>query len=81
MYNFILLICITITLADLMLQFPKMKEATGFEVVLEEGDVLYIPSFWMHYIVGLEKNLQCNTRSGMLPNDPWSGKVQPCLAR
>lgn len=61
-------------------KFAKMKKARGFEVILEEGDVLYLPSFWMHYIVGLGQNIQCNTRSGMMRDDPWARKVQPCLA-
>ena len=61
--------------------FPKFKQTRAFEVVLEAGDILYIPSFWVHYIVGLETNIQCNTRSGILPDDPWMEKVQPCLER
>ena len=36
----------------------------GFEVILEPGDALYIPSFWLHYIVSLGTNFQCNARSG-----------------
>ncbi len=35
-----------------------------FQVVMEAGDVLYIPSLWFHYIVSLSPNVQCNTRSG-----------------
>ena len=34
------------------------------DLVLEEGDVLYLPSFWFHYIVSLDKSVQCNSRSG-----------------
>jgi ribosomal protein L16 Arg81 hydroxylase len=34
------------------------------EVVLEAGEVLYIPSFWFHYIVSLDNSIQCNARSG-----------------
>ena len=26
--------------------------------------MLYIPSFWLHYIVSLGTNFQCNARSG-----------------
>ena len=32
-------------------------------MILEPGDALYIPSFWLHYIVSLGTNFQCNARS------------------
>ena len=38
--------------ADLQ-KFPRWSEMRGFEVILEPGDALYIPSFWLHYIVSL----------------------------
>jgi ribosomal protein L16 Arg81 hydroxylase len=34
------------------------------QVVLEAGDVLYIPSYWFHYIISTGITAQCNTRSG-----------------
>uniref|UniRef100_A0A7S3PDC1 JmjC domain-containing protein n=2 Tax=Amphora coffeiformis TaxID=265554 RepID=A0A7S3PDC1_9STRA len=40
------------------------NDALGNEVVLEAGQVLYLPTFWFHYIVSLDLNFQCNTRSG-----------------
>ena len=48
------------------------ENARAVETVLKEGEVLYIPSFWMHYIISLHGedqddpaiNYQCNTRSG-----------------
>lgn len=38
------------------------SEAT--ELVLRAGQVLYLPSYWFHYIVSLNRNVQCNSRSG-----------------
>jgi len=35
------------------------------EVVLEAGDGLYLPTFWLHFIVSLSLNYQCNARSGI----------------
>ena len=35
------------------------------EVVLQAGDVLYLPTHWFHMIVSLDLNIQCNTRSGI----------------
>ena len=40
------------------------NNATSTEVVLQAGDVLYLPSYWFHYIISLNTNMQCNTRSG-----------------
>ena len=51
-------------------------DAAALEVVLEAGDVLYIPAFWLHFIVNLETNAQCNTRSGT----PWSPAVDAMRA-
>mmetsp|Transcript_12883 Transcript_12883/g.19967 ORF Transcript_12883/g.19967 Transcript_12883/m.19967 type:complete len:493 (+) Transcript_12883:76-1554(+) len=45
--------------------FPNFPQAKTNEVVLQAGDVLYLPTNWFHYIVSLDLNFQCNTRSGM----------------
>jgi len=45
-------------------RFPKFANATANEIVLQAGDVLYLPTNWFHYIVSLNMNYQCNTRSG-----------------
>lgn len=45
-------------------EFPLFKKAKGNEIVLQAGDVLYLPTEWFHYIISLETNFQCNTRSG-----------------
>ena len=39
-----------------------MSPAT--QVILSAGEVLYLPSYWFHYIVSLDKSVQCNMRSG-----------------
>ena len=36
------------------------SNALGIETILKAGEVLYIPSHWFHYIIGLQKNIQCN---------------------
>jgi hypothetical protein len=45
--------------------FSDYNEARGVETVLQEGEVLYIPTFYMHWIVSLTPNYQCNCRSGV----------------
>ncbi|KAL3793097.1 hypothetical protein HJC23_005599 [Cyclotella cryptica] len=44
--------------------FPEFEKARVNEIVLQPGDVLYLPTNWFHYIISLELNFQCNTRSG-----------------
>ena len=41
-----------------------MAKAMGFEAVIAAGDVLFIPSMWVHHIISLTLSAQCNTRSG-----------------
>mgnify|MGYP005990417463 CR=1 FL=1 len=47
--------------------FQDYNEARAVETVLQEGEVLYIPSYFMHWIVSLTPNYQCNCRSGVGP--------------
>eukprot|EP00934_Nitzschia_sp_Nitz4_P008700 Nitzschia sp. Nitz4//scaffold32_size149145//108243//109937//NITZ4_002894-RA/size149145-processed-gene-0.133-mRNA-1//-1//CDS//3329548114//8690//frame0 len=46
-------------------RYPEFAAARGNEVVLQPGDVLYLPTNWFHYIISLSLNFQCNTRSGI----------------
>lgn len=46
-------------------KYPDFKKLTGHEVILQPGDFLYVPTYWLHSIVSLNVNYQCNTRSGM----------------
>jgi len=45
-------------------EYPLMKQAKATQVVVRAGEVLYIPSYWFHYIVSQGGSIQCNTRSG-----------------
>ena len=45
-------------------RFPGFVNTTINEVVLQAGDVLYLPTYWFHHIVSLSLNYQCSTRSG-----------------
>jgi len=45
--------------------YPEFFQGAANEVVLQAGDVLYLPTQWFHYIVSLDLNWQCNARSGM----------------
>jgi hypothetical protein len=41
------------------------SQAQVNEVILQAGDVLYLPTAWFHFIVSLNLNYQCNARSGI----------------
>ena len=43
------------------------------------GEVLYIPSYWFHYIQSLDFSVQCNTRSGSPPNGDGEGHIAKCM--
>jgi hypothetical protein len=44
---------------DLQLH-PKFVKAQGYEVILEPGDVLFIPIFWWHYIETVSTSISVN---------------------
>jgi ribosomal protein L16 Arg81 hydroxylase len=45
-------------------KFPNFAKIQGNEVILRPGDFLFVPTYWIHYIVSLNINIQCNSRSG-----------------
>jgi len=57
-------------------KFPQFRHAEVNEVVLQAGDVLYLPTYWFHFIISLDLNFQCNTRSGK--NDNYKLPIRDC---
>ena len=49
-------------------KYPNYAKVKGNEVILLHGDFLFVPTYWIHYIVSLNLNIQCNSRSRK-----WSG--------
>ena len=45
----------------------RAATSQAVETVLKAGEILYIPSYWFHYIISLQKSAQCNVRSGASP--------------
>lgn len=58
----------------------KFEKADAIDTVLHVGEVLYIPSFWFHYIVSLEYSIQCNSRSGFPPGRKGYNYIQQCFS-
>jgi len=48
------------------------------EVVVGQGDVLYVPSYWYHHIVSLDESIQCNVRSGIAMRDDAREFLHQC---
>jgi hypothetical protein len=59
--------------------------ASGFsnvkaiDTILRTGEVLYIPSFWIHYIISLDTSIQCNSRSGFPPSMIGKDFIDDCM--
>ena len=51
-------------------------QARAIDTVLRKGEILYIPSFWFHYITSLEYSIQCNSRSGFPPEPEKFGQEE-----
>jgi hypothetical protein len=56
--------------------FPEFAQAKANEVVMQPGQVLYLPTDWFHFIVSLELTFQCNSRSGV--GDEYKELMQQC---
>mmetsp|Transcript_21405 Transcript_21405/g.66027 ORF Transcript_21405/g.66027 Transcript_21405/m.66027 type:complete len:163 (+) Transcript_21405:81-569(+) len=57
----------------------NLNAAHAIDTVVRAGEVLYIPSYWIHYIVSLKYSIQCNTRSGAPPNEQGAADVRDCV--
>ena len=49
-------------------QFPRFTEANGTRLMLEAGDVLFIPAFWWHGVRTLEMSISLNFWWNILPS-------------
>jgi hypothetical protein len=51
----------------------------AIDTIVQQGEVLYIPSFWFHYIISLQYSIQCNSRSGTPPNNAGESDIDRCF--
>lgn len=51
------------------------------EYVLAMGEVLYLPSYWFHYIVSQDASAQCNARSGASADVEARAAIKRCMGR
>jgi hypothetical protein len=66
---------------------PRQAAANHFEqvkaidTVVQRGQVLYLPSYWFHYVISLDYSIQCNSRSGTPPNGEGEAYIDACLGK
>eukprot|EP00163_Fabomonas_tropica_P008496 TRINITY_DN1821_c0_g1_i1.p1 TRINITY_DN1821_c0_g1~~TRINITY_DN1821_c0_g1_i1.p1 ORF type:complete len:170 (+),score=20.52 TRINITY_DN1821_c0_g1_i1:39-512(+) len=41
-------------------KYPLLREAQGYEIILNAGDVLFLPKFWWHQVHSYCRNLAVN---------------------
>lgn len=56
--------------------YHLLQDAQVTQVVLQASDALFIPTYWFHFIVSLNRNYQCNARSGR--TDTYSRYIDKC---
>lgn len=54
-------------------QYPGLKNLKGYQVVLEPGETLYIPSGYWHHLIYEEASCAISLRC---PSQAWQGKLQ-----
>jgi len=51
----------------------------AIDTILRTGEVLFVPSYWMHYIVSLQYSVQCNSRFGPPESMASFEPIQKCF--
>lgn len=51
----------------------------SIDTIVQKGEILYIPSYWLHYIISLRYSIQCNSRSGSPMGDYGLSDIQECM--
>jgi hypothetical protein len=54
-------------------------QVDAIETIVRQGEVLYIPSYWFHYIVSLQRSIQCNSRSGSPESGIGKDEIDQCF--
>ena len=60
-------------------QGQQLRHVRSIDTIVREGEVLYIPSFWFHYVVSLDYSIQCNSRSGFPENNAGKKDIEKCM--
>lgn len=69
----------TIDWSDPVAAKKNFQGATGIDTIVRTGEMLYIPSYWIHYIISLNYSIQCNSRSGPPPEEEGLEDIDKCM--
>lgn len=58
------------------LHFDKVNT---IETIVRQGEVLYLPAFWFHYMESLDYSIQCRHRSGYAENMEGYEEIAKCM--
>lgn len=57
----------------------KIAAADTIDTIVRDGEVLYVPSWWAHYVISLDFSVQCNSRSGTPPGRQGEKDMKECI--
>lgn len=55
------------------------EKVQAIDTIVHEGEVLYIPSYWFHYVISLDYSIQCNARSGVPKSLVGKKEIDDCF--
>ena len=64
---------------ELQASASGFAKVAAIDTIIRTGEVLYIPSFWFHYVISLEYSIQCNSRSGTPPGEQGKKDIDACM--
>ncbi len=56
----------------------EFDKVDAIDTIVSAGEVLYIPSFWFHYVISLDYSIQCNSRSGFPESMYGKSDIDAC---
>jgi oxalate decarboxylase/phosphoglucose isomerase-like protein (cupin superfamily) len=68
----------TLDWSDMKTASEHFRGVQAIDTIVREGEVLYVPSYWIHYIVSLNYSIQCNSRSGGPPRQEGWNETGKC---
>jgi hypothetical protein len=57
----------------------NFEQVEAIDTIVRTGEVLYVPSYWFHYIISLKMSVQCNSRSGTPPGRQGEQDINECI--
>ena len=57
----------------------RFDRVSAIDTVVRPGEVLYVPSYWFHYVISLDFSIQCNSRSGSPPGKQGEAHIFACI--